>query len=112
MRILDWSTLDASGRRAALRRPRTCVAADIERIAREAIERVWTEGDAALRALTLQYDRVALESLLVTPKEWAATESLSVQAREALRRASANVQRFHEAQHPRSLRVETEPGVL
>lgn len=112
MRILDWSSLDASARRTALRRPRAIRSAAIEDVVRQVVERVRTEGDSALRALTLQYDGVVLESLQVSPKEWAATESLRSHAREALRRAITNVQRFHEAQRPRPLRVETEPGVL
>jgi len=112
MRILDWNSLATSARRAALRRPQAPVSAGIEDGVRQIIERVRTEGDAALRALTLQYDGVALKALQVTAEEWSATESLRAEARDALRRAITNVQRFHEAQRPRPLRVETEPGVL
>ena len=112
MRILDWSSLDRSARRAALRRPRAAASAAIDDVVRQVIERVRAEGDTALRALTLQYDGVALKTLQVTPEEWTAAESLRPQAREALQHAIANVQRFHEAQIPRPVRVETEPGVL
>lgn len=113
MDILDWSTLDEAGRQDALARPRSDAGPDAERIAREAIARVRADGDRAVRALTREFDAVSLESLEVTPEEWAAApERVGPRGLECLTRTIANVKRFHEAQGPRPLRMETEPGVL
>ncbi len=113
MRILDWETLDAGQRRAALSRPRLgSAAADAARVAREVIEAVRREGDAALASLTRRFDGIELETLAVSDEEFAAAGgALTDQEHAALVRAIANVRAFHRAQLPATVAVETEPGV-
>jgi histidinol dehydrogenase len=112
MRILDWETLDESGRRGALTRPQFDVETHVRALVGEVIERVRREGDAALRAFTERFDRVWLDELAVSPAEFTeARRALSSRQIAALEHAIENVKRFHEAQMPEPVAVETEAGV-
>ena len=112
MRILEWSSLDAAGRRAALARPALPSRRAAERVARAVIAAVKRDGDAAVRAFTERFDRVRLGSFAVLPDELAAARAtLRTEEIAALERAIANVQRFHQAQAPKPLLLETEPGI-
>jgi hypothetical protein len=62
--------------------------------------------------LTLKLDHVALDSLRVSDEEFdVAAAALSPAALAAIDIAIANVRRFHEAQLPGSIDMETMPGV-
>jgi len=113
MRILDWDSSSSAQRRAALQRPVIRDAAHVSRDAHGIIERVRREGDAALLALTQQFDSVRLEALAVTAQEFAAAErAVTAQQHAAIERAIDNVRRFHAAQGSPPLRLETSPGVF
>jgi histidinol dehydrogenase len=110
--IRDWSRLTATERRAALRRPAQDNADDVHRAVRKTIDDVRARGDAALLDLTERFDGVRLQSLEVTQEEFAAAErALNPQQIQAVKRAIANVQRFHEAQLAMPISIETSPGV-
>ncbi len=112
MRILDWKTLSAGERRAALARPVQAARNDVETIAREVIANVRAGGDEAVRAYTRRFDGAELQSLAVSAEEFTQAErALSPEQQSALERAIDNVERFHRAQTPDSLTVETMPGV-
>jgi histidinol dehydrogenase len=112
MRILDWNTLSAVQRRDALQRPAQRDAARVTAAAQAIIERVRSEGDAALLALTEQFDGVRLEGLQVTAQEFAEAEAeLTAEQHAAIERSISTIHRFHAAQMPAPLRVETAPGV-
>ena len=112
MRILDWNSLSAAQRRDALKRPAQRDAARVTATAQDIIERVRREGDAALLALTEQFDGVRLAELQVTAKEFAEAElKLNAEQKSAIERAISTIHRFHAAQMPAPLRVETAPGV-
>lgn len=113
MRILDWKSSSESERRAALQRP---ALRDEEQIAagvRQIIAAVRSRGDAALREFTERYDGVRIDELAVGLPEFAAAErSLSSAEHAAIEKAISTVHRFHAAQIPAPLRVETAPGVV
>ena len=112
MRILDWETLSTGERRAALARPVQAARDDIEALAREVIARVRAGGDEALRAYSRRFDSAELETFAATPEEFArAQRALTSEQRSALERAIGNVERFHRAQRPDELTMETQPGV-
>jgi len=111
--MLDWKSLSAAQRADALKRPAQRDAARVTATANDIIERVRSEGDAALLALTEQFDAVRLSKLQVTPEEFEdAARELNAEQNAAIERAISTVQRFHAAQMPAPLRVETAPGVL
>jgi histidinol dehydrogenase len=112
MRILDWNTLSAVDRRAALARPTQESRADIAAVALEIVNAVRQTGDVALRAYTERFDGVRLDGLAVSEDEFsAARDSLTARQIAALERAIDNVQQFHAAQLPQHLSLETTPGV-
>ena len=113
MRILDWNSLSEPQRRDALSRPAQGDAASVASAARDIIARVRSQGDAALVALTEQFDLVRLGSLQVTPAEFDLAErALQADQHAAIERAMLNIRRFHAAQAAAPVRVETSPGVL
>ncbi len=112
MRILDWEWLSAGERSAALARPAQAARADIETSAREIIASVRAGGDEALRAYSRRFDGAQLRSLAATAEEFSqAQRALTSQQRSALELAIDNVERFHRAQTPEGLDMETMPGV-
>jgi histidinol dehydrogenase len=113
MRILDWNQLDTAGRRAALARPTQELRAEILNSAREIVETVRREGDAALRAYTKKFDGAQLHSFVATRDDFAvARRALRREQIAALERAVENVRAFHAAQLLGTLSLETTPGVL
>jgi histidinol dehydrogenase len=79
----------------------------------EIIQRVRSEGDAALLALAAELDGVALPTLLV-PRELRlrALSRLDSPVRQALERAAANIESVHRAFLPRASELEVEPGII
>ena len=73
---------------------------------------VRARGDAALLDMAERYDGVALNALEVPRPAWDdALRTTPTDVRSALERAADNVRRFHAAQVPAEVSVETEPGV-
>ena len=76
------------------------------------LERVRTQGDQALRDLSLEIDGVPLAVLEVSETEFAAAEAaVSAEVKAAIEAAEANIRAFHEAQRPSGVVLETQPGV-
>jgi histidinol dehydrogenase len=112
MKILDWNSLSTAQRADTLKRPAQRDATRVTATAQDIIERVRRDGDAALKTLTEQLDGVHLEALQVTAQEFEDAErELNAEQKAAIERAIATVHRFHAAQMPAPLRVETAPGV-
>ena len=111
--ILKWSAMSAGERAAALRRPAQSGTEELHRKVQAIIAEVRARGDAALLDYTRKFDGAELQSIEVTPAEYAAAQTvLTARQLEALNRAIGNVQRFHEAQLCAPVRVETSPGVV
>ncbi|MGH8328775.1 MAG: histidinol dehydrogenase, partial [Steroidobacteraceae bacterium] len=112
MRILDWESLSAGERRATLARPAQATRDDVETLAREVISVVRAGGDEALRAYSRRFDGAELRDLAVSAEELSQAErTLTSEQRSALERAIDNVERFHRAQRPDAMTLETMPGV-
>lgn len=76
------------------------------------LERVRTQGDAALFDYTTQFDGVELTQLQVSAQELqTATASVSDRLKAAIEVAAANIKKFHKAQRKEPLYVDTMPGV-
>ncbi len=112
MRILDWESLSPAERRAALARPAQTARDDVNSVACEVIANVRAGGDEALRAYSRRFDGAELQSLAVSAQEFSQAERvLTSEQRSALERAIDNVERFHRAQRPEGLALDTMPGV-
>ncbi|MBR4849947.1 MAG: histidinol dehydrogenase, partial [Alistipes sp.] len=76
------------------------------------IARVESERDEALFALAKEIDGVELQSLRVSDEEFRCAESkISAELKQAIAQAISNIEKFHRAQMPRTIEVETMPGV-
>jgi len=112
MQILNWSALDAAGRREALARPRLDSLGDVETLARSIIREVRKDGDAALIAFAERFDRARLSSLAVSQAEFdEAEQQLTATQIAAIETAIDNVRRFHAAQLAAPLVMDVMPGV-
>jgi len=76
---------------------------------RPIIERVRKEGDKAVRDFTLKYDGIEPDPLVVDPTD--TDIHPDEETREAIDTAFQNIYRFHKAQLPAPLSVETMPGI-
>jgi histidinol dehydrogenase len=105
------SELTSDQRRRLMQRTPDRVA-DTEASVREILDRVRGEGDRALFDLARRLDGVELSALEVPRSRWReAAAGLDADTRRALERATANIRRFHEAQRPETVAIESEPGV-
>ena len=78
----------------------------------EIIGRVREEGDRALFELARQIDGVELATLHVSEQEIAeAASAVPDEVRQAIGKAIGNIRRFHEAQRPAPVDIETTEGV-
>jgi histidinol dehydrogenase len=113
MKLIDWQTSSPEARRVALARPAADRRDAVVREAGAVVAAVRADGDAAIQRYTQQFGGPLLDDLRVSRAEFrAARAALRSEQIAALERAVANVTRFHEAQRPPELRVETMPGVV
>ncbi|EKO3516192.1 histidinol dehydrogenase [Vibrio fluvialis] len=113
MRTVVWQSLSETQQDSILERPAIAEGANITAAVSEVIAKVRAEGDAALLELTAKFDRVTPESIRVTQDEIdAASERLSDEMKQALEQAYTNIAKFHKAQKPQPIKVETMPGVV
>lgn len=113
MRRLNWSDLDQTARIEALERPAQMAAGDITASVTAVKNAVVAKGDAALIELTEKFDQVRLTELTLPKSAFeAAKNRLSDDFKTALKNAYDNIYRFHEAQQPKPVQVETQQGVM
>lgn len=76
------------------------------------LAQVRDQGDAALLDMARRFDGVAMDGVEV-PRDawWKALEGLDATVRKGLETAASAIRRFHEAQLPDAVTVETLPGV-
>ena len=99
----DWSTI--------LERP-TKTVDDIEAIVNTVFNDVKNNGDKALNEYTHRFDKVELESVIVSEIEINdASNTVSKELKEAIQLAKSNIEKFHSAQKTEKVLVETMDGV-
>lgn len=113
MRTVVWQSLSESQQDSVLERPAITEGANITATVSDVIAKVRNEGDAALKELTEKFDRVTSESIRVSSTEIEeACARLTPEMKQALEQAYSNIAKFHEAQKPQPIKVETQPGVV
>ena len=86
--------------------------AKIEKLVAPILEKVQKEGDAAIKELTLKFDKIELVDVAMpTSVIESAEASLSEELKTAIRQAYANIRKFHETQYQPVQKVETMTGV-
>ncbi|MFV1449898.1 histidinol dehydrogenase [Maribacter sp. HS] len=100
---VDWNNV--------LKRP-TQTVADIEGLVNGIFEEVRSNGDDTIKKYTEQFDKVVLESMLVSKTEIEEAQKLvSDDLKEAIKLSKSNIEVFHKAQKTERVEVETAAGV-
>lgn len=102
---------DADMLKLLLQRPVNNNSAD-ESVVASILEDVRANGDAAVRQYTEKFDKCTIGEMLVSEQEiFNAYQTVSIELKEAIETAKANIERFHRTQHVGSAPIETMPGV-
>lgn len=84
----------------------------LESTVKNILNRVQKSGDAALKELTFQLDKVVIDTLAVTKEEIEQAEKeLPADLKEAIKQAQPNIECFHRPQLQQTIEVATMPGV-
>ncbi len=85
----------------------------LERHVQNILGFVKKDGDEAVRHFTKMLDKVEIEDFLVTENELAeAAKNVSIELKNAIKIAQANIEKFHAAQMEKSEVIETTSGVF
>ncbi|RSD30263.1 histidinol dehydrogenase [Vibrio pectenicida] len=113
MKTVVWQSLSESQQDSILKRPAMLEGANITATVSDVIVQVRKGGDAALLSLTEQFDRIKPKSIRVCSTDIdQASERLSTNMKVALMQAYENISKFHKAQKPQPIKVETQVGVV
>ena len=113
MRTVVWQSLSESQQDSVLERPAITEGANITATVSDVIAKVRNDGDAALKELTEKFDGMTPDSIRVSATEIEeACARLTPEMKQALKQAYSNIAKFHEAQKPQPIKVETQPGVV
>ncbi|URL06960.1 histidinol dehydrogenase [Avibacterium sp. 21-595] len=112
MQTLIWKNLTQQARKDALMRPAISAAQSIQEAVEAIREQVQSNGDQALFELGEKFDKVKLTCLTISPQEIdAASQRLTQELKTAIQNAKRNIERFHQAQIPQPVDIETQAGV-
>ena len=113
MKRVDWASLDAAGRKAALARPTQRTEGRVVDVVREIFEDVRARGGQAVTDWSLKLDKAAPRRIAITPDVVSeARNALAPADTRSLRIAAENVRVFHQMTKPSDTAwVETTPGV-
>jgi histidinol dehydrogenase len=85
----------------------------LEKTVANILQDVKAHGDAALRHCARHFDKVELDDFLVSEEEFAeADRQISVELKNAIQTAKANIEKFHAAQIEKNEVIETTTGVF
>lgn len=113
MKTVIWSDLSKGERREALARPAAIADLTLFGRVREIMDGVRERGDDALLAYTAQFDGVNLKALSPAYSDMKdAWETLPEADKAAIKTAKRNIEAFHTAQLPKTIEIETMPGVF
>ena len=86
---------------------------DVEAIVTDIIQNVRQRGDEALFEYCEKFDKAKLDTLLVTPEEiQEAARAVGEEFLEILKKAAANIRKFHSKQVRNSFIINDEDGIL
>lgn len=113
MRTVVWNDLSAEEQAQVLQRPVQMSAQSLEENVRAIGNAIQQEGDAALIRFTEKFDKTALTDVVLPQSAFAkAEQNLSDEFKKAIQNAYNNIYKFHEAQKPAPISIETQKGVL
>ena len=109
--VRDLEMLPPGGWNALLKRPAFDVASLNEKVS-AILQKIKTNGDAAVRDFTQRFDGVSLDDFIVGEAEKKAVEhALSDALKTAIQTAANNIKTFHQKQISLPEKIETTPGI-
>ncbi len=109
----SWSSLSEEERKSVIARPAMSESQKLQKTVKSILEKVKSDGDSAVIEYTKAFDCPNLESLrLPLEKIETASSYISDDVIAAIDLAYTNIRKFHEAQIPNDVKVETQPGVM
>ena len=113
MKTFIWTDLDDAAQKEALSRPTGLSDPALINAVREIMSSVKAGGDKAVLDFTDKFDGVKLTKLRI-PDEYlkAAWKALPEDEKNAINTARKNIKKFHKAQIPADIEVETTKGVI
>ncbi len=112
MQTLIWNNLTETEKQTALSRPAQLVGESVTQAVEKIKQNVKTNGDKALFELAEQFDRIKLDSLVISAEQIAqAASRIPDELKQAIQNAKRNIERFHNAQLPQGVDIETQAGV-
>lgn len=112
MQTLIWNTLTEQEKQTYLARPAQVIGESVKAAVDEIKTNVLTNGDKALFEFGDKFDKVKLDSLVISKAQIEQAESrISPELKKAIQNAKANIETFHKAQQNQEVDIETQPGV-
>lgn len=110
---IRWSTCSEKQQSTLLMRPAIAASSSISAAVSQIIDQVRKEGDIALQELSRRFDKTDISTVRVTQETVDEAQTrLGDEIKVAMKTAINNIRRFHEAQIPSPITVETQPGVV
>ncbi|MTC49615.1 histidinol dehydrogenase [Providencia alcalifaciens] len=110
---IRWSDCLEEQQETLLMRPAIAASGNISAAVSQIIDQVRTGGDAALIALSQRFDKTEISSVRVSQEAVDEAQArLGDNIKAAMNTAIGNIRRFHEAQKPTPITVETQAGVV
>ena len=86
---------------------------DLEDLVSNVFEQIKTRGDDAIFEYTNEFDKVQIHKLQVDKKEILnGVNNVPKDLKNAIQKAKNNIEKFHKAQITKTVKVETQPGVM
>lgn len=112
MQIINFNELDEKQKQEVLKRPAIAAKDEISQIVSSIIKEVKEKGDEALIEQAFKFDKAQISSIKVSEEELEnASSRLDNDLKEAILIAYENIKKFHEAQIPKEIAIETTKGV-
>lgn len=113
IRINRWFELDETAKQKVLSRPNPKNNADLPQEVAAVIKAVRNTGDKALKFYTQKFDNIDTNELVLSlTHQQQAIFKLADDRKKAIELAYQNIRKFHAAQEPKDLLIETMPGVV
>jgi histidinol dehydrogenase len=113
IRVRVWDDLDATAQLKALARPELKTDAELPEQVSTIIKAVQKTGDKALRFYSQKFDNSPDNAIVLSADDIAQRLALlSSASKAAIDLAYDNIRRFHAAQQPSNIALETSPGVF
>lgn len=112
MQTLIWNNLTETEKLQYLARPAQVIGDSIKNAVDDIKANVLENGDKALLELSEKFDKVKLDSLIVSKTQISEAEKrISPELKQAIQNAKENIETFHKAQQNQEVDIETQAGV-